>query len=225
MRHDGGAQLMAQTLESFVNRLRADGVEAGRAAAEDIRREAQQRAAEVVQEAEAKAQQVLAEAAAERERTLLRTQTDLQLAARDTVARLREALSQAITQVLAQGVEQALAKPQFLQELIRDIATRYAEADAARSGRMTINVAEPMRQQLANWAIATFHKGEKDKDGFSVDLHGTLAGAGFEYQVADGTVEVTPESVVQVLSEIVTPELRRLLSEATQETADVTGGT
>lgn len=211
---------MAQTLESFVNRLRADGVEAGRAAAEDIRREARERAEQVVKDAEAKARQVLAEAAAERERTLLRTRTDLRLAARDTVARLREALSQAVTQVLSQGVAQALEKPKFLEELIRDIATRYAEADATGTATMTINVAEPMRQQLANWAIATFHQAGKNKAGFSVDLHGTLASAGFEYQVADGTVEITPASVVQVLSEIVTPELRRLLSEAIQDTAD-----
>ncbi|MCU0962935.1 MAG: hypothetical protein MUF48_22805 [Pirellulaceae bacterium] len=214
---------MAQTLESFVNRLRADGVEAGRVAAEQLRREAQERAEQVVREAEAQAQQLLAEAAAERERTLLRTRTDLQLAARDTVARLREALSQAVTQVLTQAVEKTLDKPKFLEDLIRDITTRYAEADATGNATLTINVAEPMRQQLTNWVIATFHQGAKQKDGFSVDLHGTLSGAGFEYHVADGTVEITPASVVQVLSAIVNPELRRLLSEAIKDTTGAAG--
>ncbi len=214
---------MAQTLESFVNRLRTDGVEAGRAAADQIRREAQEQAEQVVREAEAKAQHLLAEAAAERERTLLRTRTDLQLAARDTVARLREALSQAVTQVLAQAVDKTLDKPKFLEQLIRDIATRYAESDAAGTATMTINVSEPMRQQLTNWVLATFHHDGKKKDGFSVDLHGTLSGAGFEYHVVDGTVEITPASVVQVLSEIVTPELRRLLQEATQDTGAEAG--
>jgi V/A-type H+-transporting ATPase subunit E len=214
---------MAQTLESFVNRLRTDGVEAGRAAADQIRREAQEQAEQVVREAEAQAQHMLAEAESQRERTLSRTRTDLQLAARDTVARLCEALSQAATKLLAQAVEKTLDKPKFLEELIRDIATRYAEADATGAATMTINVAEPMRQQLTNWVIATFHQGAKKKDGFSVDLHGTLSGAGFEYQVADGTVEITPASVVQVLSEIVTPELRRLLSEAIKDSVEAAG--
>jgi hypothetical protein len=45
----------------------------------------------------------------------------------------------------------------------------------------------------------------------SVNLHGALSTAGFEYKVSGGTVEVTPESVVQVLSEIVTPQLQQLI--------------
>jgi hypothetical protein len=36
-------------------------------------------------------------------------------------------------------------------------------------------------------------------------------------------VEITPASVVQVLSEIVTPELRRLLSEAIKDSVEAAG--
>jgi V/A-type H+-transporting ATPase subunit E len=214
---------MAHTLESFIDRIRADGVEAGREAADQIRREGQEQADQLVREAEARARQIVAEAEAERERTLLRTQTDLQLAARDTVAKLRDALSQAVTKVLVQAVEQALANPTFLEELIRDITTRYAEADVAGEGTMTINVSESMRERLASWVIATFHPAVQKKRSLSIDVHGTLASAGFEYQVAEGTVEITPASVVQVLSEIVHPHLRELISAAVADASAANG--
>jgi hypothetical protein len=77
-----------------------------------------------------------------------------------------------------------------------------------------LNVPEAMRRELADWAIAEFHgkQGPGKAPRLSVELHGSLAVAGFEYKVSDGTAEVTPESVVQVLSEIVTPELQQLIA-------------
>lgn len=204
---------MAHTLESFIDKLRTDGVEAGRQAAEEIRREAEQQAAQRVRQAEAEAARIVAAAEAEREQTVARTRTELKLAARDTVSRLREALGQAVTNVLSRAVGQKLAEPDFLEDLIKDVASQYAQADAAGDEVITVNVSESMRKRLTDWAIGTFHK-PGDKKGLSLELRGALAGAGFEYSVSGGTVEITPESVVQALSEIVTPELRKLVSAA-----------
>ena len=208
---------MAQALESFIDRLRTDGVESGRKAAEDIRREAEREAEKRIRDAEAKARQIVEAAEAQREQTLARTQTDLKLAARDTVAKLRETLNQAVNRALEKAVAEKFNDSTFLSELIRQVATQYAGVDAGGDSVLTINVREPMRQKLAHWAIETFHK-DKGKGGKqagpSVELHGSLAAAGFEYKLTEGTVEITVESVVQVLSEIITPELRKLLAEA-----------
>jgi len=207
---------MAHTVESFVDKLRTDGVEAGRQAAEEIRREAQQQADETIRRAEAEAKRIVEQAEQQREQTVERTRTDLELAARDVVAKLRETLSQTIARVLEQAAASKLEDDKFLGELIRDVICQYAEADALGKEAITINVAKPMRQKLADWAIKTFHK---PCEHVSVDLHGSLSTAGFEYRVAGGTVEVTTESVVKTLAEIVTPELQAVINSATKDQA------
>lgn len=202
---------MAHTVQSFIDTLRSDGVEAGRKAAEEIRREAEEQAEQLVAEAQAKAGKIVEEAEQERQKTLERTRIDLELAARDTVARLRDVLSQAVNRVLAQATSKTFDDADFLKELIRDVASAYAQSDAAGKQSLDLNVAEPMKRKLADWAIATFHHGQGDQK-LSVELHGALATAGFEYKLSGGTVEVTPDSIVQVLSQIVTPQLHELIA-------------
>ncbi len=207
---------MTATLETFVERLKADGVEAGRQAAEAIRRQAEQQAAQRLQEAEAEAQRILAAAQAEREKILARTQTELRLAARDTLHRLREALEKALQQVLLQAAERHFQEETFLRELIREVVCQYAKADADHQDLITINLSEQMRRRLSDWAIGAFHNPDCPQE-LTVELHGALRGAGFEYRLSGGTVEVTPQSVMQVLLEMVSPELQKLLQEVKEE--------
>jgi F0F1-type ATP synthase membrane subunit b/b' len=202
---------MSQTIGSFVETLRADGVEVGRAAAEKIRREAEEQAEQTIRGAEAKAHAILEAAERDRQTTLQRTRTDLELAARDTVARLRGALSQAINRLLARAAATSLDDKDFLEKLIREVVSAYAKRDAVGQQILELNVPEPMRRGIADWAIAAFHH-KGDDQQLTVELHGTLVSAGFEYKLSDGTVEVTPDSVVQVLSEMVTPQLQALLA-------------
>ncbi len=210
---------MAHTVESFVETLRADGVEAGRQAAEEIRSEAQQQAEETVREADAKARQIVEEAEHQREMTLERTRTDLELAARDTIAQLRDVLGQAINRLLTRAASTTLDDSDFIKELIGEVTSAYAQSDATDEQKLELNVTEPMALRLADWAVASFRKGSEQE--LSVDLHGALATAGFEYKLAGGTVEITPESVVQVLSQIVTPRLQELIaSSQTGEAAE-----
>ena len=108
---------MAHTVQSFIDTLRSDGVEAGRKAAEEIRREAQQQAEQLIAEAEAKARQIVEEAEQQRQKTIERTRTDLELAARDTVARLRDALSQAVNRVLTHAVSENIRRRGFPEGL------------------------------------------------------------------------------------------------------------
>lgn len=201
---------MAHTVESFVDALRTDGVEAGRQEADRIRQEAQQEADRIRSEAEQQAQRIVTEAEQQSEKTLERTRTDLELAARDIVARLRDTLNQALERVLSREVAKQLGDADLLKKLIQDIAHQYAAADSACVDTIEFNVSESERKQLTDWAIATFHKPGGDRE-ISMELHGSLKTAGFEYKTAGGTIEVTPDAVVQVLAEIVTPELRKLI--------------
>ncbi len=203
---------MVQNIETFIDRLRADGVEAGREAAEKIRAEAEQRAAEIVRDAEQRAAKIVADAESETERTRDRARADLELAARDTVVRLQQTLSAALHEVIRVAAREKLSDIEFVGMLIRDIVMQYVQSDL-KPATIDVNVSELMRRQLAEWAIQTLHK-DVDSDHSRIELHGTLADAGFEYRVGDGTVEITADSVVNILSEMVGAELRQILARA-----------
>ena len=203
---------MAQTIETFIDRLQSDGVEAGRAAAEKIRAEAEAEARQIVEQAEQKAKRRIEEAEAESEKIRQRTETELRLAARDAVSGLQESLVRALRGVLSGAVREKLQETEFLAQLLREIVMQYVAADLEGEPSIEINVSEPMRHQLIQWAIKTLHKDLTTKT--NLELHGTLGGPGFELTVADGTIEVTVESVVEVLAGLVGPEVRRLVAES-----------
>lgn len=208
--------MMATTLESFVERLKAEGVEAGRQAAEAIRQQAEEQAAQRIQQAEAEAQRIIAAAQAEREKILTRAQTELKLAARDTLHRLREALEKAIHQILLRAAETHLKDESFLRDLIREVVCQYAKADADHQDIITFNLSDSMRKRLSDWAIGAFHNPDCPQQ-LTVEFHGALTGAGFEYRLSEGTVEVTPESVAEVLMEMVSPEVHKFLQSVLEE--------
>jgi len=70
-----------------------------------------------------------------------------------------------------------------------------------------------MREKLVEWALSEIGHEAMESRYASVDLKGTLKGVGFEYSVQGGTVEITLESVVETLSNMVGPELRNALQQ------------
>jgi V/A-type H+/Na+-transporting ATPase subunit E len=203
---------MVQTIEAFVNRLQADGVEAGQAEAEKIRVQAEQQAQTRLAEATEEAKRIVAQAQADGETIRGRAETELTLAARDTVVRLQEALSRVLQGVLVDAVRGKLEDADFLGGLIRDVVKRYVEADAAGSSSIAVRVSEEMRQRLLSGTVAALRP--EAPEAKQIDLRGTLAEAGFAYEIAGGTVEVTVDSVVEVLSEMVGAELRKRVAAA-----------
>ncbi|UCD30380.1 MAG: hypothetical protein JSV03_07905 [Planctomycetota bacterium] len=207
---------MSETIESFINKLQADGVQAGREMAEKIRAEADQRAQQLIQEAQTRAKEIIDRVEAESERVRTKTKTELELAARDTIMRLREVLNRAIQGILTTVATEKLRDVQFIQELLHDIVMQYVRADIKGNGVFTINISEEMRSQLAHWAIQAMHK-DLMNSGMVVDLHGSLSEAGFEYKISEGTVEITVESVVELLSELVGPEVHKIIGRTMTE--------
>jgi len=203
---------MADTIEQFVAKLQAEGVQAGRAAAGQVIEKARRDAAEIIRQAQARAAKIVEEAEAQAQATQAMAKTELDLAARDTVLRLREALARAIRAALAAGANQSLSDPEFLRKLLSDIILQYVQADLQGQVAFDLNVTPETREKLAGWALAQLHQGN-----LSLDLEGTLAEAGFEYQVAGAKIEVTQTSVVDALADMVSPALREMLQRATAD--------
>jgi len=204
---------MAETIEKFVSRLQEEGVEVGRAAAAKIQAEAEEQAKRLIDQAREQAAQIVQSAEKNAEQYMSRAKSELSLAVRDTVKALQDTLSRAMQAVLEAGARNALADTEFLKAILKDVIVQYAEADSQGEGEIQVNVSPEAGAQLAHWAIHDLRESLNGSKA-TVNLHQTLKGAGFEYRVANGTVEVTVESAVGLLANLLRPELRGVLKHA-----------
>ena len=210
---------MAGTIESFVAKLQAEGVEAGQRDAEKLRAEAQEQARAVVAQARQEADEIIADGKAQADALLQRGRTELELAARDTVLKLRDALGRAIRALLAEAAREQLTDPEFISRLLHDLAMLYAKSDIEDHDRAVVSVPPEMASQLTSWALDRMKPTAEGK-GMRLDLRTTLAGEGFEYNVAGANIEMTVESVVEMLCQMVNPQLGQVLKRAVSEAAE-----
>jgi hypothetical protein len=208
---------MAESLESFVAKLQAEGVQAGRQAAEKIRTEAQAQAAQIVAKARKEAQTIVADAQARAKGERDRAQTELKLAARDATLRLRDALNTAGRAVLAQGAKAGLADVEFLGKVIHDLVVLYAQADLEGRGTIEVNVSPEICKKLSAWALHEVTDQALRESKSTINLTSALRQEGFELRVAGSAIEVTLESVVSTLAELVGPALREVLESAADQ--------
>ncbi|MFW6062437.1 MAG: hypothetical protein ACOC93_06470 [Planctomycetota bacterium] len=207
---------MAETIESFVAKLQEEGVQAGQQQAEQMRADAERQAEEILAQAREEAEKIRADARADADSSVARSRTEMQLAARDTILQLRQSLSQVLQAVLTAGAREKLGDEQFLGKVLHEIVLAYSRADIDGSREIEINVPGEMRDQLADWALAEINQDRRTRH-MSIDLKGTLRQSGFEYTVSGGTVEVTLDSVVERLCEMVTPRLREIIQQAAKQ--------
>lgn len=204
---------MAESIETFVAKLKAEGVDAGRAEAEALKSQAEAEAADIKKKAKDEAEAILTKAKAEGERIAVQAREDLRIAARDAVLGLRQNLSQILTGVLQGEVKDALSDADFVKTALQELVREHAKAELTGDHNAQVAVDQKLAKPLAEWAMKALYSGKG-----KVDVVGTLRGAGFEYRTSDGILEVTEESVTDLLKEIVAPAIREIL-DASQNTA------
>ena len=204
---------MADTIESFVAKLQSEGVDAGNQEAEKIRAEADRHGRQTLDQAREEAARIVEEAQAQAQALLERAETELSLAARDAATKLRDALNKALQAVIRHGAQGVLEDADFLSKLLHDLVVVYARAEHDSTATATINVQAETREKLTQWALHELKTRAEDAN-LAIDLKGSLDQAGFEYRIEGATVEVTLDSVVEVLSEMVGAQLREILDEA-----------
>ncbi len=203
---------MAETIEAFVQKLQAEGVQAGQDEAKKLVDDARAEAEKIIVEAKAQAEGVIADATSQAEAALARGNEELKLAARDAIGRLKATVQNALNALLRKSTEEALKDEEFFPKLLHDIAVQYAQKDIVREVPITINVDEDMLHVATHWAVTEMtSQGDEHQH---IDLKGSLRTAGFEYGVIDGTIEVTPESITAVLREMIGPRLEGIIDAA-----------
>ncbi len=202
---------MAETIESFVQKLQEEGVQAGREQAQKLLDEAGAEAEGIVADAKRRAEEIIADAKAQAETNLKRGKDELSLASRDVLLRLRETVVETLEGLLKSSSREKLRDEEFFVRLLHDVAVQYAEKDAAHERPVVISVDEDMLEAATRWAVQEMTQEGGDDWRSRIDLKGRLKTAGFEYSAADGTIEVTPESISAVLGEMISPRLREII--------------
>ena len=118
---------VASGVEDLIARLRDEGVNNGRAQAEQIVSDAQARADSMVKKAQQEAEQIVNQAQEEAENLKHAGQEALQLAFRDTNLALKTQLNQQFAGTIQRLVGAETEKPELLQKLLLEVAGRVKE--------------------------------------------------------------------------------------------------
>jgi len=132
-RSPGGAttetDAMSSGVEALIERLRQQGVEAGRAARDEYLAEAEREAERIIKEAREKAAVVVEDARQESDRLKASGEDALRVAMRDAALRMRETLRKRLEGQVRLLVAKQLVDEEFLRQLIIEVA-RKARVDS-----------------------------------------------------------------------------------------------
>lgn len=205
------ATQVSSGVQELIERLRGEGVEAGRQEAEELKAAAEAQARQILGDAEAQAAEALAEARREIERERSSALEALRLAARDTRLDLKGRLESRFAAELGRLVTDELGDPQLLRQLI--------EALAAESGR---------ELEGEDLAIQLPRSGGEHLDRLTQEIASGLLkrgltlspgdhGHGLKVRVRGQEVEVdlTDEAITRWLSSHLMPRFRHLLGGGT----------
>jgi V/A-type H+/Na+-transporting ATPase subunit E len=222
---DGSAGLASSGVEALIDRLRAEGVEVGRAEAARIVAEARRQAGSIVQEAQTQAQEILRKAREGADRTQAAGEEALRVAMRDVVLKMKGHLSTRFSEEVRRLVAADMRQEAFLERLILEVAGR-ARREAAMDEAQALEVLLPVGvvaldelrrrpEELREGSLSHFVLSVANnvlRDGVSFGTAAELGG-GIRIRLQQGEIQVdlTPERVAEVLLEHLHPRFRAIL--------------
>lgn len=214
----------APGVKALIERLRNEGVAAGRSEAERIVAEAEQRAATIVAQAEAKARQLVDGAQREADALKAAGENALEVAARDAVLKLRSQLSSRLSDEVRRLMGEATRDHALLQQMILEVAGR-ARRDYNLDAQARLQIVLPEEvvgiEELRR-------RPEELKEGtlthFVVGLAGEMLRAGVEFTSAPGfggiklrlvdsevEIDLTDRAIAGIILEHLQPRFRAVM--------------
>ncbi len=124
---------MENKLQQLTRTLYDEGLEKGRAEAERLVAEARAKADKIVADADAQAAEILRRAQAKAEDVEKNTLTEIALAGKQAVARIKsEIASLIVAEATGAGVKEAAVDPAFIKEMLLAVAKNWNGADAGK---------------------------------------------------------------------------------------------
>lgn len=109
-------------VEELIEKLRSDGIEAGKAEADSLLAKAESDAAHIVEEAKQQAEKIVGDARQEAQRLQKGGEDALNIAMRDIVLKLKAKLNETVSERVKQLIGAELAREDFLRDLIIEVA-------------------------------------------------------------------------------------------------------
>lgn len=212
--HKNRDEVTTESIEEFIKTLKEEGVQSGRDEAARIKAESEVEAEKIIADKKEEGEQIVAEAHKQAERIAAQQEHELKLAARDAILRLQEGLTQSVNVLLKKETEKAFSDEGFFKDLLSKTVLTYAAEDAKGKSQVTINIAPETTARLQDWVAAEIAGSDANVKGLEFDLVSTLKSQGFEYRLADGTVEVTGESIAEALKGFASEAVRKVLAQA-----------
>lgn len=224
MNEQDQAQDGAAGVKALIDRLRNEGVSAGRSEADRIVAEAQERANDVVAKAEAKAKQMVDRAKKETDALKAAGDDALEVAARDTILKLRGQIASRLDDEVTRLLSEATADPELLKQMILEIAGRArkgANVDAEKKVEIilpeTVVGLEDLRQKpeelkegsLTHFVVAA--AGDMLRKG--VEFTSAPGFGGIKLRLVDSNVEIdlTDQAIAGALLEHLQPRFRAVM--------------
>jgi V/A-type H+-transporting ATPase subunit E len=219
------ASLASSGVEALIERLREEGVAAGRAMAQEIEAEAQRQAAQTVREAQGRAEQLVTEARKASEALRKGGEEALRIAMRDTVLHLKGQLMEQFSAEVRRLIAVAMEQEEFLRQLILEVAGRAREQAGVDAGqpvklllpRALVGLEELRRNplELREGSLSHFVlsvAGNVLAEGVTFGVAGDDArGIRLQLEGKDVGIELTDEAVAELLLQHLQPRFRAIL--------------
>ena len=218
-----GDQAVSHGVEELIDRLREEGVKAGRSEAEAIVADAESRARWLIEQAQDEAANLVDKARADAKALTASADDALQVAARDMLLSLRERLTHRFAGEVRRLVGEQMQDTELLQRLILEIAGEQREAIGEEQA---IEVLLPRKAlELDELRKDPGELQEGELTSFVLGVTDGMLRDGVVFRIADGddegitarlvddeiNVEVTAQAVTTLLLEHLQPRFRALL--------------
>lgn len=217
------AQPTARNVDALIEKLRSDGVAAGRAEAERLTAEAERRAAEILAAARAEADAARDEAKREAERFRAAGEEALKIAMRDAVMMMKSDLMAQLEADFQRMVSSLVADPEMLKRMILELVGAARDATGAGEDTAVIlparlvsgDPASEGPEEIQSGPLTEFALGlaqDMLKRGVTFYADETL-GVGLRARVdgKDLTIDLSDEAIAALLMRHLQPRFRAIL--------------
>ncbi|MAT40460.1 MAG: hypothetical protein CL946_12760 [Ectothiorhodospiraceae bacterium] len=206
-------------VQQLIDRLHQQGVDRGRADAESLLAEARKEAARILDEANGQAADIRKAAQDDADQLRLKGEAAVRLAGRDAILSLTEELRAGFERTLHRFVEQALTDPEFLRQLILQIAGTAVPVagDSDLIVQLLGNVEAGTKEDDRNATkmldeLARSLAGQSLRDGLTFEVIDSDV-PGVRVQVVDRQLEIdlTTDTLTHLLLKHLSPRIRAII--------------
>ena len=201
---------MEVQLHELIDQIKKDGAEAAEAEAKAIVEAAKSGAEKIIADAQAQADKILAAARTESERMTKSSEDAIRQAGRNLLISFRESITRELKAIIGENVT-AVYSSDAIAELIISIVENWADKPDAEDIAVILNTQD--LNKLEDILLAALK--EKMLKGIDLKANDNFDG-GFRFAVNNGSAyyDYSSESVVDMLSNYLSPKVTELLKEA-----------